>query len=179
MRGMNAPLEIERTYLLARLPDLPPGHTQLKIEQGYLPDPEPEGAGEVLEGRIRRTVYPDGAVKCTHTIKRGEGLVRTEEERAIDEAEFEAHWAATAGRRLRKVRHKVPVGNHVWEVDQFLDVELVLAEVELTSADEVVELPAWLADCVVQDVTELRAWRNFNLAVRLGQGLGLPEREDA
>lgn len=176
MPAMNAPLEIERTYLLARLPDLPPGCAQLQIEQGYLPDPEP-GSDEVLEGRIRRTRYPDGTVKCTHTIKRGEGLVRTEQERTIDEAEFEQHWAATEGRRLRKVRHKVPVGSHTWEVDQFLDVPLVMAEVELESADEQVDLPAWLADCVVEDVTELRAYRNFNLALRLGQGLGLPERE--
>jgi CYTH domain-containing protein len=173
------PLEIERTYLLARLPDLPPSCTQLRIEQGYLPDPEPRGDEQILEGRIRRTVYPDGRVKCTHTIKRGTGLVRTEEEREIDVAEFEQHWSATEGRRLRKIRHKVPVGARTWEVDQFLDVELVMAEIELESAEEQVELPAWLADCVLEDVTETPAYRNFNLALRLGRGEGLPPREAA
>jgi len=174
------PLEIERTYLLARLPDLPPGCKQLQIEQGYLPDPDPTpegGAGGVLEGRIRRTLYPDGKIKCTHTIKHGEGLVRTEEEREIEVAEFEQHWAATEGRRLRKIRHKVPVGAHTWEIDQFLDVELVMAEVELQSAEEQVELPAWLAECVLEEVTETPAYRNYNLAVRLGKGQGLPPRE--
>lgn len=151
---MNEPLEIERAYLLSELPELPE-HEKLQIEQGYY-----------HRGRIRRTTYPDGSVKCTHTVKTGEGLVRVEHEFEIDETEFERRWPLTAGHRLRKIRHKVPVGDRVWEVDQFLGPDLFLAEIELESADEKVELPEWLNRCVIREVTEDPDYRNYSIALR-------------
>ena len=65
-------------------------------------------------------------------------------------------------------RHKggyaVEDGGVVWEIDQFLDRELFLAEVELDDpADEVV-LPGWLADHVVREVTGDGDYVNLNLA---------------
>lgn len=163
----DAPLEIERVYLLARLPDLPAQAEALMIEQGYLPEP-PAGtreAGQVYyEGRVRRTVYPDGAVKRTHTIKHGEGLVRTERERALEPAEFEALWERTGGRRIRKTRHRVQEGERTWEVDAFRGWSLVLAEVELPSEDAEAPLPDWLAPHVVREVTDDPRFRNHALA---------------
>lgn len=158
----GTPLEIERTYLLSGLPPLPPGAARHELEQGYLPD---GGEGE-LEGRLRRQVGPGGEVRRFHTIKRGSGLVREEVEREIDEAELQREWPRTAGRRLRKVRWKVREGDHVWEVDQFPELDLVLAEVELERADERPAFPAWLAPFVVRDVTEDPAYRNHSLATR-------------
>jgi CYTH domain-containing protein len=52
----------------------------------------------------------------------------------------------------------------VWEVDQFLDRELVLAEVELASADALVTVPAWLAVQVVREVTGEAGYQNSVLA---------------
>lgn len=158
----GTPLEIERTYLLRGLPPLPAGAARHELEQGYLPD---GGDGE-LEGRLRRQTGPDGRVRRFHTIKRGTGLVREEVEREIDEAELAREWPRTAGRRLSKVRWKVREGDHVWEVDHFPALSLVLAEVELASADESPPFPAWLAPFVVKDVTEDPAYRNFTLATR-------------
>ena len=54
-------------------------------------------------------------------------------------------WPLTLGRRLRKRRHAVPEGGLTWEIDQFLDRDLVLAEVELPSAETPVTVPKWLA----------------------------------
>lgn len=162
----SSPLEIERVFLLARLPDLPPGAEAVRIEQGYLPD---EGA-HGLEGRLRRATAASGQVRCTHTVKRGLGLVRTEEERALSPEEFERLWPATAGRRLVKTRHRAREGALVWEVDAFEGLDLVLAEVELPSADHQAPLPPWLAPHVVREVTEEPEFRNFALARRLGQG---------
>ena len=47
---------------------------------------------------------------------------------------------------IRKTRHLVPVGNHTFEVDVFHgDNEgLVIAEIELSAADELFERPEWL-----------------------------------
>ena len=49
---------------------------------------------------------------------------------------------------LTKVRYKVEHAGKIWEVDVFSGRHdgLILAEVELSSADEVVELPAWLGE---------------------------------
>jgi adenylate cyclase len=171
--------EIERSYLLLRLPDLPARAVALKLEQGYLPDAG--GEGGVQEGRLRRTVYPDGRIVCKHTIKHGEGLVRTEIERTIDEAEFEAGWPRTAGRRLRKTRYAISEGERTWEVDDFLDIDLVLAEVELPTPDTEAPIPAWLAPHLVREVTDEPEYRNFRLALRIGSsqepGQGAAERD--
>jgi len=157
---MSAPLEIERVYLLDRLPELPPGAVAIKIEQGYLPD----GDDVTVEGRVRRKTLPDGTRKHVHTIKKGLGLVREETERELTPEEFEPLWEQTAGRRILKTRYLVEVGAHTWEVDAFEDRELVMAEVELSRADEAVELPAWLAPRVQREVTEDPRYRNYALA---------------
>jgi CYTH domain-containing protein len=55
-------------------------------------------------------------------------------------------------------------GGHVWEVDAFLDRDLVLAEVELESEDEEAPLPDWLAPWVEREVTGEAEYSNVNLA---------------
>lgn len=164
--------EIERKYLLDGTPGMPPHAVAHRIEQGYL-DPAPDdpdvptedAAGVPLHGRLRRTVAPDGHETLTHTVKRGRGLVREERERTIDAATFAAAWPATAGRRLRKIRHVVRGDDGLaWEIDVFEDRPLVLAEVELPSADTTSPLPAWLAPHVVREVTDDPAYANSALA---------------
>ncbi len=159
--------EIERVYLLDRLPDLPESAVRVRIEQGYLPDAQnapAAGGDEVIEGRLRRRVDPDGSVLCTHTIKRGAGLVRSETQRTITEAQFEAYWPRTAGRRLSKTRHRVPAGPLVWEIDDFDDLDLILAEVELPSPEAEAPPPEGLAPHIVREVTDDRRYRNYELA---------------
>ena len=121
-----------------------------------------------LEGRLRRIVHPDGREEFVHTVKRGLGLVREETERTIDRDTFEREWPRTAGRRLRKVRTRVAVGDRTWEVDRFIDLPVVLAECELPAPDSPLAIPAWLAGSVVREVTEEPAFRNSELARRAG-----------
>jgi CYTH domain-containing protein len=164
------PLEIERVFLLDRMPTLPPGAIALQIEQGYLPDESNDAAGleHVREGRIRRITKPDGSVSCVHTIKRGVGRVRTEIEQPMSLEQFQQLWPRTRGRRIVKMRHKVAQGDRVWEIDEFRDLPLVLAEVELPRADAEVKLPPWLSPHVVREVTDEPEYRNFALALRAG-----------
>lgn len=175
MADADAPLEIERTYLLDRLPDLPAGAIELRIEQGYLPEPGDPAAGDrdaneaLREGRLRRVRHPDGTVRCAHTIKRGSGLVRTEIEREISEKEFERAWPRTEPRRLRKRRFIVEDGGQWWEIDHFDDLNLVLAEIELADADAAIEIPGWLAPHIVREVTDEKQYRNYELALRLAR----------
>lgn len=166
----DTPLEIERTYLLSAMPTLPDDAEVWRIEQGYLAG----GANGMNEGRLRRITRPDGGVQCFFTLKRGEGLVRTEEERVISEAAFEERWPQTAGQRLRKTRHRVQHEGFTWEVDRFDDVDLVLAEVELPDAAAVAPVPPWLGPFIVREVTEEPAFRNYRLALAIGRGEPIP-----
>lgn len=162
------PLEIERVFLLDRMPTLPPGAIALQIEQGYLPEESDDATGleHVREGRIRRITKPDGSVHCMHTIKRGVGRVRTEIEQPMTLEQFEQLWPRTRERRIIKTRHKVAQDELTWEVDQFCDLLLVLAEIELPRADTEVTLPPWLAPHVVREVTDEPEYRNFALALK-------------
>lgn len=47
---------------------------------------------------------------------------------------------------IDKVRHYVPYGNHVWEVDVFRGENegLIMAEIELSSENEIFERPDWI-----------------------------------
>ena len=48
--------------------------------------------------------------------------------------------------RIEKYRYRIPAGNRVWEIDEFLgrNAGLVLAEIELESPDETFDRPDWL-----------------------------------
>ena len=150
-----AGLEIERKYLLRALPPLPLAEVH-EIEQGWLP-------GERLQERLRR-VTEQGEARCWRTVKLGRGLTRVEVEEECPPALFESLWPLTLGLRVKKRRHVVAEGARAWEIDEFLDRELVLAEIELASADEAVVLPDWLAPYVVREVTDEDTYVNRRLA---------------
>lgn len=54
---------------------------------------------------------------------------------------------------LEKRRTRIPLGEVVWEVDEFLgeNAGLIVAEVELRSADQAITLPEWIGDEVTGD----------------------------
>ena len=129
-------MEVERKFLVPDPPDLD-GMQADEIEQGYL------AIGSDGEVRLRR--------KGKHlllTAKRGAGLSREEAEVELDRESFERLWPLTAGRRLQKRRHVVPLGDHEIEVDVYEgDLErLVVAEIEFASEDEAhgFEPPEWI-----------------------------------
>lgn len=153
----SAGKEIERKYLLSAVPPEAATAPSKRIMQGYLP-------GEKLIERVRKSIAPDGAVTCFRTVKLGAGLVRVEVEEETPEPLFRKLWPLTKGRRVSKRRHLVRVGERTWEIDVFLDRGLVLAEIELASAEEEVVIPLWLAPYVVREVTDESEYVNARLA---------------
>jgi CHAD domain-containing protein/CYTH domain-containing protein len=149
--------EVERKFLLRRLPPIDPTARVLEIEQGYLP-------GERLVERLRRVRSSDG-VELVRTLKTGAGLARLEIEEPLAPDLFERLWPLTEGRRVHKRRYRIADGELAWEIDEFLDRDLVLAEVELVGRPHDVTLPAWLAPLVEREVTEDEAYSNVHLAV--------------
>ena len=150
------PREIERKYLLSALPPRARDFPCVPIDQGYVP-------GERLHERLRRTKQ-DGVVRCYRTVKLGTGVSRIEIEEETTPEIFSRMWTLTRGKRVQKRRWKVPAGELTWEIDEFLDRELVLAEIELPSEDTEVEIPGWLAPYLVREVTDDPSYLNLNLA---------------
>jgi CHAD domain-containing protein/CYTH domain-containing protein len=149
-------LEIERKYLLRAVPEHALAWPHREIEQGYLP-------GQHLAERLRH-VRLDGADRWYRTVKSGAGIARTELEDETDQHVFDTMWPLTEGRRVHKRRYAVAEGPHVWEIDEFTDRDLVLAEVELADSDTPVEPPVWLAPYVIREVTGEPEYLNLHLA---------------
>ena len=147
-------VERERRFLVDSVPDDLTVATAVPLRQGYL------AADEHRSVRVRDA----GADGCTLTVKAGSGVERTELEWSITRREFEAAWPHTDGHRIEKVRHAIPWGGHVIELDVFggdLD-GLVLAEVEFDSAaaDDDFRPPTWFG----REVTDDGRYTNASLA---------------
>jgi adenylate cyclase len=137
-------VEIERKFLVDRPPaGLGEG---ARIEQGYLVIGD-----DGVEVRIRRR-----GADTTLTVKSGPGMVRTEEELAIDARRFESLWPLTGERRVSKTRHLIPLASGLTaELDVYAGVHegLMTAEIEFPSveASEAFVPPEWLGREVTGD----------------------------
>jgi adenylate cyclase len=148
-------LEIERRYLLrTQSYSFLDGVDRMRIEQGYFP---------TQPGISLRVRIVDGE-RAFITHKKGEGLSREETEVLI-ETESARSLLACCPYRINKTRYKL--GR--FEID-FPEAPLngiVIAEIELKSADESFDKPEWLTGAI--DVTE--SVNNLALA-KLGSRLG-------
>jgi len=64
---------------------------------------------------------------------------------------------------ISKIRYFIPHEGKLWEVDEFLGENegLMVAEIELTSEDELFSLPEWID----REVTNEKKYSNSNLAI--------------
>lgn len=146
-------VEIERKFLVARPPAEDVLGAGVHYRQGYL-----AGEGDV-ESRIRIT-----AGRAWITVKAGRGVARTEVEIAIPVEEAEALWPHTVGRRLEKVRFRIPVDGGIADLDRYageLD-GLWTVEVEFPSVDAAAAFvaPPWFGP----EVSDVDGWSNGALA---------------
>jgi len=97
------------------------------------------------------------------TVKgRCRGLARAEFEYAIPVEDAAAMLDGLCEKPLiEKTRYRIPFGAHTWDVDEFhgLNAGLVIAEVELESADEKPALPPWVG----REVSGDERYFNVNL----------------
>jgi adenylate cyclase len=148
------PKEIERKFLV-KSRDFLNLAQGTAIKQGYI------SSGPTHSVRVRR--YGDRAFI---TIKGPtKGMTRDEFEYEIPLADAEEMLANLCERPpIEKTRYRVAVGNHTFEVDRFggANAGLVVAEVELASEDEAVEMPDWIG----REVTDDPRYYNSNLSRR-------------
>jgi len=148
------PVEIERKFLLASDAWRRDVSRSEPMAQGYLAGPPASRCS------VRVRIAGDDAWLNIKSLALG--VERDEYEYAIPRADAERMLATLCGERVEKIRHHVTVGGHLFEVDEFLgdNAGLVVAEIELSHADEPFERPAWLG----REVTPLARYYNVNLA---------------
>jgi adenylate cyclase len=146
-------LEVERKFLVAGDSWRAGVTSSTRIVQGYL------ARGDPTTVRVRVA-----GERAFLTIKgKSVGISRSEFEYEIPRADALAMLAELAqGPSVDKVRHLVPVGRHVWEVDVFAgaNAPLVMAEIELAGPDEPFVRPEWAAT----DVSDDPRYFNVNLS---------------
>ena len=136
--------EIERKFLVAgEFKGLAKKAT--RITQGYL--------SSVPERTVRVRIKGDKGFITIKGIGSASGASRYEWEKEIPVAEVEELLKICEPGVIDKTRFLVRAGDHVFEVDEFYgDNEgLTIAEVELSSEDEVFEKPSWLGEEVTGD----------------------------
>ncbi len=108
-----------------------------------------------VEARVRHKLGAGHyfALKGDGTSERDEA-----EARMIEEL-FNEAWPKTKGKRVYKARLEVPYFSKTLEVDVFTDRNLILAEIEVASREELERLVA-----PGKDVTDDKRYKNKNLA---------------
>lgn len=148
--------EVERRYLLSGLPRPARRARAVEIVQGYLP-------GERLVEHLRR-VTDDGVTSFFRTVDLGREASRTEVQEETTREVFDRLWPLTKGRRLAKRRRRVLDGTLAWDIDEFTDRGLVLAQVDPPANGTAIEIPEWLRPFVVREVTSEEDYENARLA---------------
>jgi adenylate cyclase len=146
--------EIERKFLVKRLPEKLNRSRRCLIAQGYLAA-EPGGR----HVRLRKK-----AKTASLTFKVGRGAHREEREIKLSAKQFATLWPATIGRRLRKLRYEIPWRNLLIEIDIYRGRHcgLVVAEVEFPDRATCRKFkpPSWFG----REVTGEKRYSNVRLA---------------
>ncbi len=146
-------VEIERKFLIdkARFEAAAAGIAPVKMIQGYM----------ARTGRVTARVRVAGRYAYLTVKGAIKGLSRSEYEYEIPVSDAEKMIAEFCDGTVEKKRYEVPFAGRIWEVDVFegANAGLAVAEVELESESDQVELP----DFVTEEITGERRYYNGSL----------------
>jgi adenylate cyclase len=145
----------------------------IEIERKFLVNSEKWEQEEKPSGEIFRQGYlltdPAKTIRVRQTSTKGfltikgisVGPTRAEYEYEIPFEEAKELLDQFAVSELSKIRYKISVDHHIWEVDVFFGENegLIVAEIELKSEDESFKIPDWIG----QEVTGEEKYYNSNL----------------
>ena len=154
-------IEIERKFLVTSDGWRATAHEVVPMAQGYLNDLVTVDSG-AMRTSVRVRIAGDAAF--LNLKSRELGHTRQEFDYPIPIADARALLALCVGGVIDKRRHYVEHAGHLWEVDEVLgdNAGLVVAEIELTSADEHFARPDWLG----LEATDALRYYNLALATR-------------
>jgi len=138
-------IEIERKFLVRG--DAWRGATthSVPMRHGYL---------AASGGRASVRVRVEGTVGKLNIKQAVVGMSRAEYEYTIPADEAAQMIETLCEGLILKTRHYLPMGVHLWEIDEFEgdNAGLIVAEIELGSETEGFERPDWLGDEVTSDI---------------------------
>ena len=154
-------IEIERKFLVAGDGWREAAHKVVPMAQGYLNDLAMVESG-VQKASVRVRIEGDAAF--LNMKSRQLGTTRQEFDYEIPVTDARELLKLCVGGLIDKCRHYVEYAGKLWEVDEFLgdNAGLVVAEIELESADEAFDLPPWAG----KQVTDSLRYYNLALAAR-------------
>ena len=147
------PQEIERKFLVKE-GYKKNAHTYTRVTQGYL--------SSVPERIVRVRIYGEKGFLTIKGVSNLSGMSRYEWEKEIPVNEARELLSLCEPGVIDKTRYLVQVGKFTFEVDEFHGENegLVIAEVELSSDEELFEKPGWLG----VEVTGDKRYYNSKLA---------------
>jgi len=155
-------LEIERKFLVKEDLILPllqdPSTKKIAIKQGYIVKNELGSVRVRIQDNLDLLDAPKAFLMSKTKVDNYMSNEETEDEISLSTAQrllskFSLNY-------ISKVRYIIDVGGKKWEVDVFEKPNrLILAEIELTSADEVITIPEW----VDVEVTGVSKYYNANM----------------
>ena len=146
-------IEIERKFLVDKQ-SLPLPDSYNSITQAYLMF----NNNQVL--RVRQT---DSQYQLGYKIKKT-NIHRLEFEYDIPPEDGERLISLSPYYVIKKNRYFINIGKHIWEIDIFKDLNkgLVVAEVELDSETEEIDIPNWVG----KEISDDDRYLNFNLSTK-------------
>ena len=138
--------EIERKFLIKNDAFKAESVNKTKITQGFL--------STVPERTVRIRINGDKGFLTVKGIGNKSGASRYEFEKEISVDDAQDLMAICEPGVIEKTRYNVKSGEHTFEIDEFYGDNdgLIVAEVELSSEDEVFEKPEWLGVEVTGEV---------------------------
>src|SRR3970282_1722763 len=154
-------IEIERKFLVTGDGWRSAAREVVPMAQGSLNHLAAMDAGR-MKASVRVRIAGDQAF--LNLKSRELGHTRQEFDYPIPVIDARALLALSVGGLIDKRRHLVEHAGHLWEVDEFLgeNAGLVVAEIELDSADEAFDKPDWIG----AEVTDCSRYYNLALATR-------------
>jgi CYTH domain-containing protein len=147
-------LEIERKYLLKRLPNLR-YFKVLEITQYYLKD----------GSRIRQSTELNSNGKSKFYLTKKNKIrmgVYEEDEKNISEKQFKM-LSKNADSVMNKTRYVYKMRSLKWEIDVY-DIKMVTAEIELPREDFTFKMPVAIKRELIMDVTEFPQFTSRRLS---------------
>lgn len=149
--------EIERKFLVA-CDYKSEAYASVRITQGYL--------SRVPERVVRVRIKGDKGFITIKGTTNDTGLSRFEWEKEIPLADAQSLLKLAEPGVIDKTRHliKNTDGRHIWEVDEFHgdNEDLVMAEIELESENDLFDKPSWLGKEVTGDKRYYNAYLSEN-----------------
>jgi adenylate cyclase len=149
-------IEIERKFLVKSNDFRTQAFIQNQIAQGYL--------SSNPERTVRVRIKGNKGFLTIKGIGNASGMSRFEWEKEIPVDEAKQLLNLCESGKIEKIRFDIKVGKYIFEVDEFFgDNEgLIIAEIELSSENEIFEKPDWLGEEVTNDERYYNAYLSRN-----------------